>query len=29
MTPLTDKENRKHEESTPCHICNEEFCQNT
>ena len=26
MTPLTDKENRKHEESTHCHICNEEFC---
>ena len=28
MTPLTDEENRKHEESNHCHICNEEFCQN-
>ena len=26
MTPLTDEENRKHEESNHCHICNEEFC---
>ena len=25
MTPLTDEENRKHEKSNHCHICNEEF----
>ena len=25
MTPLTDEENRNHEKSNHCHICNEEF----
>ena len=25
MTPLTDEENRKHERSNHCHICNEKF----
>ena len=28
MTPLTDEENRKHERSNRCHICNEKFCHN-
>ena len=27
MTPLTDEENRKHEISNHCHICNEKFIQ--